>query len=504
MRAVRLGVVAALGAIGAVGLAVHLHAQRGGPAPALYKLEDAFLEWPLPAADQKYGAIDGHGIHKYVEDLTAISRRYRDQGHPQFWGRIIGTSADAETRQWLMQQYTRIGLSDVHVQTFDMVPQWFPQGWTIDVAGAGKTVAVRSAEPAYGTKGTSDEGLDVDAVWVGTGSEADYIGRDVRGKAVWMYSQPLPGSWRHTATQEDAVRRAEQKGAAAIFIVIGLPGNIKTQLYPTGTNVPTFSVGMEDGYAVRDLIGASGAKAPRLALKMHVDMVPGLQTGTVWGTLPGATDETIYILGHRDGWFEGGTDNASGVATMLGLAEYFARIPQARRRRTIVFLGTSGHHNGGNYSGTWLLDNRDKVFGKTALMINAEHTATMQMYLLGEAIRNANMYTGLLWYAGGPRRPKLQDVAVNAFREFGVVTYAEPERAAPGGEMSRLWPYVPGVQGSDYNMYFHSDAESADTVPWTGLQAITRAYAKIVDGVNTLDLSDLQRPPEAPPATGGR
>jgi hypothetical protein len=128
----------------------------------------------------------------------------------------------------------------------------------------------------------------------------------------------------------------------------------------------------------------------------------------------------------------------------------------------------------------------------------------MQTYLLGEAIRNANMHTGLLWYAGGPQRPKLQDIAVKAFREFGVVTYAEPERAAPGGEMSRLWQYLPGVQGSDYNVFFHSDHESADTVPWTGLEAITRAYAKIIDGVNTLDLKDLQRAPEVSPTAAPR
>jgi Peptidase family M28 len=499
MRKIRIGIMAIAGLASAAGLMATVQAQRGGPAAPLYKLDDAFLEWPLAPANQKYGAIDGHRLHQYVEALTAISRRYRDQGHPQFWGRIIGTSADADTQQWLLQQFTRVGLSDVHLQTFDMVPQWMPQRWSVTVTGAGKTVTVNAAQPAYGTRGTTGDGLDLEAIWVGTGSEADYLGRDVRGKAVWMYSQPLPGSWRHTATQENAVRLAEQKGAAAIFIVIGLPGNIKTQLYPTGTNVPTFSVGMQDGYAVRDLIGAAGARPPHVALTLDVQMVPNLKTATVWGTLPGATDETIYILGHRDGWFEGGTDNASGVATMLGLAEYFAKIPQAQRRRTIVFLGTSGHHNSGNYSGTYLLDHRDELFAKTALMINAEHTSTMQLYLLGEAIRRANMHTGLLWYAGGPSRPKLQDAAVRAFHDFGVVTYAEPERAAPGGEMSRLWPYVPGVQGSDYNMYFHSDAESADTVPWTGLESITRAYAKIIDAVSLLDLSDLQRPPEVPP-----
>ena len=139
-------------------------------------------------------------------------------------------------------------------------------------------------------------------------------------------------------------------------------------------------------------------------------------------------------------------------------------------------------------------------------MINAEHTATIQTYLFGPQIRRANIHTGLLWYAGGPRRPKLQEIAVQAFQDTGVVTYAEPERAAPGGEMSRLWPLVPGVQGSDYNMYFHSDHETDDTVPWTGLEAITRAYAKIIDGVNTLPLSDLQRPPDptAPPAPARR
>jgi hypothetical protein len=69
------------------------------PAPALYQLEDAFLRWQLPADRAAYASIDGKRIHQSVADLTAISRRYRDQGHPQFWGRIIGTSADAETAQ---------------------------------------------------------------------------------------------------------------------------------------------------------------------------------------------------------------------------------------------------------------------------------------------------------------------------------------------------------------------------------------------------------------------
>src|SRR6185295_11707664 len=130
-----------------------------------------------------------------------------------------------------------------------------------------------------------------------------------------------------------------------------------------------------------------GASATRAKIQLDVKMVPDLKTGTVWGTLPGATDETIYVLGHRDGWFESATDNGSGVATTVGLAEYYAKIPQAQRKRTLVFIGTSGHHNSGNYSGNYLFEERDKLFAKTALFINAEHTATTQPYLFGPQIR---------------------------------------------------------------------------------------------------------------------
>ena len=67
------------------------------------------------------------------------------------------------------------------------------------------------------------------------------------------------------------------------------------------------------------MIGAAPAGQPvHLKLRMDVQQVPGLKTGTVWGTLKGTTDETIYVEAHRDGWFESATDNASGVATMLG------------------------------------------------------------------------------------------------------------------------------------------------------------------------------------------
>jgi hypothetical protein len=251
------------------------------------------------------------------------------------------------------------------------------------------------------------------------------------------------------------------------------------------------------------MIGEAPAGQPvHLKVRMDVQQVPGLKSGTVWGKLPGTTDETIYVEAHRDGWFESATDNASGVATMLGIAEYFAKVPQAQRRRTIVFVGTSGHHNSGPNSAAWLAEHQAELFAKAALLINCEHTAAAEVELLGEAIRVVAGEAGFLWYGGGNQRPKLQEAAFKAFQQFGVPIYAEPENGTPGGEASRLYQFVPAVQASNYNMFFHSDAETPATVPAPGLAASARAYVKVIEEVNKMELKDLQLP--APPAAPAR
>ncbi len=463
--------------------------------------QDAFLQWPLPPGAEAYGDIDGRHLLEYVVEQAQISRRYRDQGHPKYWGRIIGTSADAESAEWVAAKFNEIGLSDVHIQSFDLQPQWMPQSWEVSVTSGEMTLEVETAQPVYRATGTPPVGLDLEAVYVGLGSEADFIGRDVEGKAVFTHSM-------FGLRDDGALPRADARGAAAVFDVHMLPGNMRYQAYPKNTTVPTFSVGGEDGIAVRDLIAAAPPGQPlRVHVRMDIEMVPDLQTAIVWGTLPGATDETIYIMAHRDGWFDASGDNASGVASMIGLAEHYARIPQAERRRTIIFLGIDGHHNSGEGSGVgrmWMADNREELFAKTALVINAEHPSTVQTsvrprYLRRDEIIWANTYTAQQWYAGGPSRPELNAIAVAAFREFGVSFYLDPNARPPAGDLGRLYRFVPGVATSDFYHYFHTDLETPETVPWTGLEASTRAYVRIIDEVNKLDLSVLQRPEEPTP-----
>ena len=65
--------------------------------------------------------------------------------------------------------------------------------------------------------------------------------------------------------------------------------------------------------------------------------------------------------------------------------------------------------------------------------------------------------------------------------------------------MSSFFRFLPGIDTGEYHHYVHTDLETPQTVPWTGLEASARAYAKIIDEVNKLPLSTFQRPEEPQP-----
>jgi hypothetical protein len=114
-----------------------------------------------------------------------------------------------------------------------------------------------------------------------------------------------------------------------------------------------------------------------LKMRLQTEMRPNLKSISIYGTLPGTTDEDILVMAHMDGWFDAALDNASGLSTMLALAEHFAKVPKEKRRRTIIFIGTAGHHVG-SPNAIYLRDKRADLLAKTALMINAEHVSVSQ------------------------------------------------------------------------------------------------------------------------------
>src|SRR5687767_15001898 len=109
---------------------------RGTNLPPNWLADDQFMRWPYPPADVAYNDLDGFRIKALVNEITAISRKSRDDGN-QYWGRIAGTPYERMTNEWTAAQFRRIGLEQIRIQEADLPPQWFPTSWEMTVSGGG-------------------------------------------------------------------------------------------------------------------------------------------------------------------------------------------------------------------------------------------------------------------------------------------------------------------------------------------------------------------------------
>src|SRR5262245_36379726 len=55
--------------------------------------DEAYPRFPLPPGNEAYAHVDGRKMKGVMEEVTAISRKSRDDGN-QYWGRIPGTPYD--------------------------------------------------------------------------------------------------------------------------------------------------------------------------------------------------------------------------------------------------------------------------------------------------------------------------------------------------------------------------------------------------------------------------
>src|SRR5262245_61090994 len=158
----------------------------------LYIPDEEYIRFPLPKGAEAYADVDAMAIKGTIKDITAISRKARDDGN-QYWGRIPGTPYDRMTQEFVAEKFRKIGLSDIRRQEIAMRPLWVPVRWSAEALIGGNAVKLASAFPITESPPAKGQGITAPIVWVGLGTAADFQGRDVKGKAVMIYSSATPG-----------------------------------------------------------------------------------------------------------------------------------------------------------------------------------------------------------------------------------------------------------------------------------------------------------------------
>ena len=127
-----------------------------------------------------------------------------------------------------------------------------------------------------------------------------------------------------------AVKRADDKGAAVILEVSMLPGNMRYQAYPSGTKAPAFTLGNDDGTAARQYDRGGGGRGQS---ESDAGRPEGAEPSRRrWYGAPcrappmrRSTSPPTRMAGSR-----APATMAAASPSMLGLAEYYAKIPQGQ------------------------------------------------------------------------------------------------------------------------------------------------------------------------------
>jgi len=447
--------------------------------------------FPLKPGQEAYKDIDGARMKKDVIALSQIALRYRDSVNKQWWGRFPGTDADRAGMKYMTDEFTRLGLK---VESFPYVlpRDWRPQSWTASyTTSKGNKIELATAFPVSGTKGTGPSGLTPEAIWVGIGAEPDFLGRDVNGKAVIIYSTFVPGGRSHSASDRaglfNADARAQELGAAMVINVRAVPGNGQFQPEDGLRNIPQMTISQDEGFALRDRLGAG----EKVTVTLHLDVPEVTDVETAWtmATLPGASDEQIVVMTHTDGYFQAATDNNSGMAGALELARHYAAMPQAQRPRTMVFTQFPDHHHGE-------VARRRKDVGidatykwsKVALKLTMEHPSETLLYMYNSNLTATNQMSSARWNALGS--PEFERMAFEQLRDFGVSVYGVEDGPKNGN-------YAPSFHIINHVVY-HTSLDTPDLVPAEGMSRAVRAFASISDVVNKMTMAKV-RGPNFPP-----
>jgi len=271
--------------------------------------------------------LDPAAVGRTLDDLAAIGNRF------------AGTDGESACRDYLLERFGELGLSEVRLEPFDYLA--FESGpATCIVAGPDRLEL--ECHPLQYTAPAEASG---EAIYLGEATEADFQrlerrGVDLRGRIVLV----------HTVFPFDLRARLQEHGIAGLVHICETPdeivGTFAGALYPPPLSAPwagrpTSYCGVTVGHtAGRALVSTLTCGAPAEIRIVHHGTYRERATANLVGVIPGSEDGEVILSAHYDSQAEGSGifDNGGGLASLLETARVL--LDSAPRRR-IVFLASA-------------------------------------------------------------------------------------------------------------------------------------------------------------------
>ncbi|MFI6182362.1 M28 family metallopeptidase [Nonomuraea sp. NPDC051191] len=419
----------------------------------------------------------------WIETVTA--RGVRRPGYP----------ADDWTAAWAAERFTGFGLRDVRLTPVEL-PVWRPVTAALEVrldADPSRGVRVAASALPYTTPKAvvrapvSREvvpGAIVVPEYAFTELPQSYVRdlatavhdpEDVFGELV----QTLPFQLDYL----DVLQGVIDGGAAAFAgALTGVPWETRDYYVPYDAvqrDLPAVWLSGGDSRRVLDLVDEGPCTG---TLTVESETGPAVSHNVI-GTLPGRSDHWVIVGSHHDAPWASAVEDASGIALVLAAAQYWAAVPERDRPHNLLFLLTAGHMAHAAGTRAFIEDNRG-LLDDVVLQLHLEHAARRCVVEDGELTPTGDPEPRW-WFTS--RKPELESLVAAALvaedlrRSF--VLPPDVFSPMPPTDGAFFHPEgVPLVHFLSAPMYLFDSADTLDKVDEAGLEPLTRAAVRIVEG----------------------
>ena len=297
-------------------------------------------------------------VPKQILDEVSIDNAWRhiEQITSEIPSRLAGSANSRRMAEYANQAFTRAGLDSRLHEFLGLV--------SVPGEAALRVQSPHRYEIVANTLGhsASTGGIEGELVYVGSGAESDYEGKDVRGKITLSELSYSPArhekayiAWKRGSIAQIMMNWGDETNAAVPFGSMKsawgnpTPETLETEM----PDLPCIGIARTEGLKLKELCGQG---AVRVWLRAHADngWKPLTMTSAEFGA---ARDRQFLLLGgHMDSWpGPQATDNAAGDACMMELARVFAAHQGELRRGLVVGLWM-GHETGTMISSTRFAD----------------------------------------------------------------------------------------------------------------------------------------------------
>ena len=457
----------------------------------------------------------GAKVESYHPNLLPTQKEVWDW---QVWMAKLGpkyTGNPAHTTfvEFLAAQLQKAGL-EVAREHYSF-PRWDARRWEITItpaAGASFKAPVTSYFPYSGQ--TQAAGVTGELVYAGHSPSFNLSG--LQGKVAlidfatnvrkWseMY-QPwgvypsdahFPAELRPARGAVNDLTQFQKAGAVGIILAWTdvSDANAADQYTPFSRplqGIPGLYVGRETGAKLKSL-AASGAKA---TVVLESDVHPDTPTDTLVATLTGSTSEEVIIVNtHTDG--PNATEENGGLG-IVALAKYFAKLPKAERKRTLVFPLTTGH-----FAGPWvpsmrgIIQKYPDLIKKAVAALTIEHLgckewaddATMHYKATGE-----NEWAVAITEYGSTGRVLVDALEGSGDRRTAVVNPVHGGWLGEGGGLARAGvPTIGYIPQPNYLLAGPANG-CIEKLSAQRLHEEIQLFAKVIHMMDTMTAADLKR-----------